>query len=116
MTPEKQRIKIAKICGWHDFFPEAFNQKWWGGKPTARPPKTNDGPRVLPDYLNDLDAMHEAEKILGFRRWHDYSMFLIDTVGASHSDLSHEGTFARIHATAAQRAEAFLRTLGLWEE
>ncbi len=58
----------------------------------------------IPDYLGDLNAMHEAEKALtGEQSW-QYVQLL--------SGYSNEGWCA----TAAQRAEAFLRTLGLWVE
>ena len=59
-----------------------------------------------PDYLNDLNAMHEAEKVLTSPQWDKYTVALL---------------FATEHrmfcaATAAQRAEAFLKTLNLWTD
>ena len=57
-----------------------------------------------PDWCNDLNAMHEAEKTLTSAQLLDYIAFLFDTC--------YEATVA----TARQRAEAFLRTLGKWEE
>jgi hypothetical protein len=54
---------------------------------------------ALPDYFTDLDAMHEAEKAIPSEfDWARYRTLL-------KNDL---------HATAAQRAEAFGRTLNLW--
>ena len=58
----------------------------------------------LPDYLNDLNAMHEAEKVIRERA---------DRVDSYLDQL--DGAMSGVHATAAQRAEAFLRTLGLWK-
>lgn len=61
------------------------------------------------DYLNDLNAMHEAENIILTQSrasafWtHLYSICVRD---------KNPGW----HATAAQRAEAFLRTIGKWTE
>ncbi len=57
-------------------------------------------------------AMHEAEKVLTkIARLRYYSrLFSI----AQNSDDYDQ--FALIHATAAQRAEQFLRTLNLWVE
>jgi hypothetical protein len=83
MTPEAQRIAIAEACGltgWQEA-------------------------RALPNYLNDLNAMHEAEKYLTNEAFEVYigklrKMFIA-------RDNAH-------CATAAQRAEAFLRTLNLW--
>lgn len=61
----------------------------------------------LPDYLSDLNAMHEAEKILNTNQAADYCELLRPIIC---------GCWRLVHATAAQRAEAFLKTLGLWEE
>jgi len=52
----------------------------------------------------DLNAMHEAEKVLTFDEWDIYCVHLGDT----------QPSCAK--ATARQRAEAFLRTIGKWEE
>ena len=52
----------------------------------------------------DLNAMHEAEKVLTFDEWDIYCVHLGDT----------QPSCAK--ANARQRAEAFLRTLGKWEE
>jgi hypothetical protein len=61
---------------------------------------------IQKDYCNDLNAMHEAEKVLGKERNH-----YIDMLGTMYKDSWEFAT-----ATARQRAEAFLRTLGKWEE
>ena len=69
----------------------------------------------MPHFYTDLNAMHEAEKVLivGFEDepesselWSDYQTNLIIACPA----------YLSYHATARQRAEAFLRTLGKWEE
>ena len=62
---------------------------------------------LIPSYTSDLNAMHEAEKVLTRDQvWH-YEKLLEDRTGLR---------WEAIHSTAAHRAEAFLRTLGLWEE
>ena len=72
---------------------------------------------VIPDYLHDLNAMHEAEGVLSCHQFHDYGkhlervLFSVALTSYSFHDLA---SFA--HATAAQRAEAFLRTIGKWED
>jgi len=58
------------------------------------------------DYCTDLNAMHEAEEFLSGTLWIGYVNALADI----------EGTLFGIRATARQRAEAFLRTLGKWED
>jgi hypothetical protein len=65
----------------------------------------------LPDYLSDLNAMHEAEKVLMYKQQIDFMEWL----GMCCDDYGHKA-WKYVHATAAQRAEAFLRTLGKWEE
>ena len=61
-----------------------------------------------PNYCADLNAIHEAEKTLT-----DANMFVM----AHHIErlVSAHGQHY-FHATARQRAEAFLRTLGKWED
>jgi len=112
MTPRAQRIAIAKACGWTkaDHYTEGFG----GGRclETGRKDKQGMFFRKLPDYLNDLNAMYEAESTLTTRQIPVFEDELF-----SVCELPHAGTlWIAIHATAAQRAEAFLRTLGLWIE
>jgi hypothetical protein len=105
MTSDKQRIAIAQACGWTHIYPRV-KDTYDEGKPYGFPPGLEIEPRYsglsskLPDYLNDLNAMHEAEKCcLTNAKLEEAYYFAID----------------RNHcATAAQRAEAFLRTLNLW--
>jgi hypothetical protein len=95
MTPEKQRSAIAEACG-------IVTHDHWG--PLYRTPQGLV--RVCPDYLNDLNAMHEAEKVLIWAPW--------------MLDYDEELRFAtdgwKWSATAAQRARAFLRAIDKWEE
>jgi len=66
------------------------------------------------DFCSDLNAMHEAEKTIPPIRIRRY----ISELWAAMCEGGHaeEMDIGTIHATAAQRAEAFLRTLGKWEE
>jgi hypothetical protein len=57
------------------------------------------------DYCTDLNAMHEAEESLT-----DDQLWRM----ARNIERNDEQWYFR--ATARQRAEAFLRTLGKWEE
>jgi len=120
MTPEQQRIAIAEACGWTRY-PEFEGQdpdSAWDDKAIHDAMRENfewlcpQGKirNSLPDFMSDLNAMHEAEKSLpdnddaGSR--HDYRLMLME--------ICQQGGSA--FATAAQRAEAFLRTLGKWVE
>lgn len=63
--------------------------------------------------------MHEAEKTLknGFGNPQDNQWFLYWChLGGDYNDSGLLGDYDMIHATAAQRAEAFLRTIGKWED
>jgi hypothetical protein len=70
--------------------------------------------RHIPNYHGDLNAMHAAEKWMhknkSLKTFWDYTEKL------GKITPSHLGTDSVIHATAAQRAEAFLRTIGQWED
>jgi hypothetical protein len=107
MTNEQINIAIAEACGWQFVtYKETF----------AKPP--NGGPcqykEGIPNYYNDLNAMHEAEKVLTNEQWHKYDEELYIITGSSLLDEAQRKK--RIHTTAPQKAEAFLKTLGKWEE
>ena len=64
------------------------------------------------DYCNDLNAMHEAEKSLkGYEQIHTYVWHL-----SNRKDWDTDFKLMEVHISARDRAEAFLRTLGKWEE
>ena len=71
--------------------------------------RVDDFAEYLPDYCNDLNAMHEAEKVLE-------KMPEKRITYAHHLMNATCREWAAFHATAAQRAKAFLRTLNLWKE
>ena len=96
MSPEAQRIAIAEACG------IVSKDKWGSLYKTPRGIL-----RDCPDYLADLNAMHEAEKVI----MHADLLFEYGMHISTDHDYEH-----LLRATAAQRAEAFLRTLGKWED
>jgi hypothetical protein len=72
--------------------------------------KTPEGWVVdCPQFATDLNAMHEAEKTIFPYYATVYSNKLAKVTGAEMSDDTDY-----FCATARQRAEAFLRTLGKW--
>jgi hypothetical protein len=96
MNKEQQRIKIAEACG------QGCHHL-----------------RNLPDYLNDLNAMHEAKKALWAKDWayrHMFNDYLANIIKGRIVNRNEWDAETLLDATAAQRAEAFLRTLNLWEE
>lgn len=116
MNPEKQRIAIAEFCGWKCSPPNrSWPQPYWTD-PNSRVLKVES---ELPDYLNDLNAMHEAETRLKPQQWRIYSDKLMVLVRDSDITLNGsniESRYKTAHATAAQRAEALLRTIGKWQD
>jgi hypothetical protein len=106
MKTEQQRIAIAEACGWY------FMDDSWHYPNGANAITT-------PDYLNDLNAMHEAEKrLIGdeIHHGHQQAIFCNHLFRVLNPTMGGAGVgeFDKIHATAAQRAESFLRTLNLW--
>ena len=70
------------------------------------------------DYTTDLNAMHEAEKTLTeFDLQGRYPRELASlVVSCGWLPESATSILRLCHATARQRAEAFLRTIGRWQE
>lgn len=120
MHADKQRIAIAEACGWkllvippstmfHVVSPDGrMNSSAWATPELAW--SLGFFERKGPDYLTDLNAMHEAEKVLTEDVKHRYDKELSDIIEADAEE--HEMVFI-YHATAAQKAEAFRRTLNL---
>ena len=122
MTMGQRRIKVAELAGWeHAKYPTDGRQDvvyWWNLELDKSRPPSDDGIRTeIPDYLNDLNAMHEAEKLLDYNdldQIGDYIAHL--TYAMSAFNVSWMLTFDKANwmwtfATAAQRAEAFVLTL-----
>ena len=108
------RIKIAESCGWTEIEPCTCSD----GVSRAYQPTAGAHKKHLPDYLNDLNAMHEAEQTLWQKDWtsrHDFIDHLARIINPVHGYWQQSGIYL-LDATAAQRAEAFLRTIKKWEE
>jgi hypothetical protein len=61
--------------------------------------------RKLPNYCNDLNAMHEAEKMLPPNLW-----------TAMENNLYPADDGHPLHFSARERAVAFLKTIGKWKD
>ena len=118
MTDDEINIAIAEACGWR-FSPLAHIES----KPFATmcwiaPNGADWQMQKLPDYCNDLNAMHEAEQSLWDRDWslrHEFVNNLARIMNPIHGYRMQEA-IDLLDATARQRAEAFLRAIGKWEE
>jgi hypothetical protein len=106
MTDEQINAAIAEACGWTQ-----VNAEHRSGK---APNADYVGVEFIPDYSNDLNAMHEAEAyLIKNTTMLDYTDQLYDLACKSLKELKIWNPYG---ATARQRAEAFLKTLGKWEE
>ena len=108
MTDKQINEAIAQACGWieiHDSGPWHHHKPW--GYPPQPPGAGGNAYKYVPDYCTDLNAMHEAEEFLrDANLLFEYGM---------HISNSHHYEYL-LRATASERAEAFLKTLGKWEE
>ena len=115
MTDDEINRAIAEACGY------TFDgDKWQRGGVRIMWQHYNRelGYSDPPDYCNDLNAMHEAEQSLWDRDWslrHEFVNHLARILNPVHGYRMQEA-IDLLDATARQRAEAFLRTLGKWEE
>lgn len=123
MNKELQRIRIAEACGWYEI--HHYGTEHNGPESDVCPPRLvgKRGQRgvgswavicSVPKYVNDLNAMHEAEQYLHKKNptqyWFYADVLLKDVVWKNGAP-----GIAYQCATAAQRAEAFLRAVSKWE-
>jgi hypothetical protein len=97
MTEKQINSEIAKFCGWDD-----INADYGSGR---RPKADYIGYEFVPDYCNDLNQMHEAEK----------SIFEHHPIWTAYYYAIGAGQYA-LHATARKKAEAFLKAIDKWIE
>jgi len=107
MTPEQKRIAIAEKCGWKEYCQDEAGFGW--GVCLEFVNDECGGWRAMPDYLNDLNAMHCAEKYLKQNQLQDFAFHL--NMGYDYEIVLQE-LFNWISTTAAQRADAFLLATG----
>ena len=100
MTDEQINAAIAEACNWTgNLICRDFNGNLW--------------PADLPDFCRDLNKMRWVEQYIEDRN--KYLNILANlTEALEASNVDNDWDFLR--ATARQRAEAFLRTLGKWED
>lgn len=111
MDAQAQLVAIAHACELRFETDSEWGWMGWTDK---------DGNRLkdIPDYLHDLNAIHAAvvqwcddpEKKLKYHRR------LSEVVGRGTPNFPGYNVWDAENATAAQRAEAFLRTIGKWKE
>lgn len=113
MKIEEQRLALAEWDEPHQKW-EIFEDIFIGADPPYRKHvgyryPAHSGWVLAKNYPNDLNAMHEAEKLLDEKNLQfTYSHNLYNIVVPENVQ--------PFRATAAQRAEALLRTIGKWSD
>ncbi len=112
MDKIKQKLALAEIHGWsqvHDANSIVLGGCWVGYPPSGQIIGQYE---YLPDYLNDLNVVHEIEKLLDASQWLDYSIYL----GGCVEDPGVEDWKRICHATAAEKCEILLKVFNKWVE
>ena len=111
MSEEEINIAIAEYRGWQILEPEVHRAitYHWAIEP--------DGSKsILPDCCNDLNLMREAERLLDDDQWLEYMLNLQDVLQRDPNRGKWIVCQDNMHSTAAQRAKAFVKTIGKWKE
>lgn len=132
MNEENQLIELARAEGWtikkrpcptsrsvtqwfwykpgSDLFKEDYQTSTQVGFPSLNR-AGNPIPEILPDYLNDLNAIRKVEKtvLISSDLWEDYLDNHLPII--CERDLINPAECA----SASQRAEGLLKALGKWE-
>lgn len=127
MTPQQINQAIAEHLGWTDFYTankagkrNPHGQHLFGHNPATCEDSTFGGKefREVPNFYGDLNACHEMEKSLKdtpvYNFWYGYFQHLSCVCGNSSNN--NIRLYRCITATAPQRCEAFLRTVGKWQD
>jgi hypothetical protein len=118
MTNQKINKAIAKYLGWKEFSSFSDCKQIIGKRPFFKNGKivsyTVD--QYAPDYCGDLNEMREVERLLDDDQWLEYMLNLQDVLQRD----PHRGKWIvcqdNMHSTAAQRAKAFVITIGKCKE
>jgi hypothetical protein len=95
---------IAEACGWTGVMYRVV-----GVAPDFRE-------LTVPDYGNDLNAISSPVSKLSSDDYRKFLNYLSSITGAGGQSITWRSCRKMIEASAAQRAEAFLRTLGKWKD
>lgn len=111
MKPEEQRIALAEWAGYVELDYETQARILYGRQ------GSRGALAKIPDYLNDLNAVHLLEMKLPFEQAEQFEDELCDIVVKYNEQQEKPAPwrFAVAHATASQRCEALLKTLNLWK-
>lgn len=115
MTPEAINRAIAESVGWH----RCPTCLMWA-PPIAELDDTKCQ-ACLPDYFNDLNAIHEAVKTMPEKLQCVFGELLAGELGYDDDyydgwDIGTYGLFQLASATSQQLSKTYLRTINKWVE
>lgn len=119
MSDIEIRIAIAEACGW--LVTQADFKSYSLRSPEGKEWHSFDYPEiawtanVIPNYPNDLNAMHEAIRSLDRFQQRDLVACLRSKLMTEKGD-DVDDALALLLATPAQLSEQFVRTIGKWNE
>lgn len=112
MKTEDQIIAIAQACGWTSVGRGTPAYQMYHGPGVICGIRPGSCYGIVPHYVSDLNAMREAEATLGADgQCYEYWKNLCDCCRVAWDG---NVQWVAVFATAEQRAEAFLRTIGKW--
>jgi len=106
MTPNEVRYQMALLDG----YPASCNINIESAPVYGADGDVYDASSLIPDYLNDLNAVARIVEKLSPDHWRKYRANIIRACTDSEFEIDP------IDATAAQRCEAILRACGKWVE
>ena len=125
LSDEELRIKVAELCGWTHRRPheegfmvraQTHGFKVSGNKGTSDlmhvPGDRYSDLERIPNYPQDLNAMHEVESLVPASRRAGY-LTLISVATFTDSRHVNEGMWDIASAAARQRAESFVIIMGM---
>lgn len=113
MTNEEINIAIAESLGWTKI---VVNEIRIVGAPPKCPPPYDEYGLLVPNYAADLNACHEIEKTLDEMLAVHIRGVGVCTKAEIYYDMLGGLCDQPVRATARQRCEAYLRTIGKWKE
>ncbi len=110
LTTEEKRDLIAQSMGWKVVAGPMGYECWMSPQGRLAGRVSDHLPFYPPDYFSDLNACADMERSLEGEMRHDY----VRTLCGMMNGWEMMPDFTTTFATAAQRAEAFGLTMGLW--
>jgi len=121
------QIKVAEFLGWTNVSLASKSSNTNAVKRAKRlgvpdivigVPKGSTDLKTVPNYLNDLNACHEFEKIMDTKQAVNYGLKLAEIIfeddpmfSVEFDGVSIEGLFDIAHATAKQKCKAYVLTM-----